>query len=84
MQRLGLGVAELMYDIAIGSKVIENEDEDKILDDVPVGNKNLHLDFTILHPQRRLLVLEVKDWKMDTIHDANRKSFTVTIESQIL
>ena len=35
--------------------------------DVPIGPKRQHPDFVILHPQRGLLVLEVKDWKLDTL-----------------
>ena len=49
--------------------------------DVPVGKKNLRPDFTILHPHRGLLVLEVKDWKISTIQNANRKEFTIVTEN---
>ncbi len=35
--------------------------------DVPIGPARLHPDFLILHPTRGLLLLEVKDWKLDTI-----------------
>jgi hypothetical protein len=49
--------------------------------DVPVGNKNLRPDFTILHPQRGLLVLEVKDWKLCTIQEADRKCFTILTDN---
>lgn len=35
--------------------------------DVPVGPKQLQPDFVIVHPQRGFLVLEVKDWKLETI-----------------
>lgn len=35
--------------------------------DVPVGPTNSHPDFIVLHPRRGLLILEVKDWKPDTI-----------------
>jgi hypothetical protein len=35
--------------------------------DVPIGPKRLHPDFIILHPQRGLVILEVKDWKPDNI-----------------
>lgn len=34
---------------------------------VPVGPKALQPDFVLLHPQRGVLILEVKDWKLDTI-----------------
>ncbi|MGD9841462.1 MAG: DEAD/DEAH box helicase [Steroidobacteraceae bacterium] len=35
--------------------------------DVPVGSKYQHPDFVILHPGRGVLILEVKDWKRETI-----------------
>ncbi|HEY6898079.1 MAG TPA: 3'-5' exonuclease [Rhodocyclaceae bacterium] len=35
--------------------------------DVPVGLNNGHPDFILLHPRRGLLILEIKDWKRDTL-----------------
>lgn len=46
---------------------------DKLEDDylcwynAPVGSKALYPDFLILHPRRGLLVLELKDWHLDSI-----------------
>ena len=45
--------------------------------DVPVGPKYQHPDFLLLHPGRGLLILEVKDWRIDSIIDANPDSFLV-------
>lgn len=45
--------------------------------DVPVGPKHLHPDFVVLHPGRGLLVLEVKDWRLDTIRKADRAAFAL-------
>jgi hypothetical protein len=59
------------------------EDDYTIWYDVPVGKKNVRPDYTILHPQRGLLVLEVKDWKIATIQDANPKSFKITTDDGI-
>ncbi|BCG26978.1 DNA helicase [Pseudomonas tohonis] len=39
---------------------------------VPVGPKALQPDFVILHPQWGLLVLEVKDWRLDTIQSMDK------------
>ncbi|MFT4048093.1 MAG: 3'-5' exonuclease [Solimonas sp.] len=39
---------------------------------VPVGPKALQPDFIVLHPQRGVLVLEVKDWKRETIQSMDR------------
>lgn len=48
--------------------------------DVPIGPSQLHPDFVILHPRRGLLILEVKDWKLDTIKAADRKSVTLVTD----
>lgn len=45
--------------------------------DVPVGPRSLHPDFVLLHPRRGLLVLEVKDIKLETIKNADKASFTL-------
>jgi len=36
--------------------------------DVPIGPARHYPDFLILHPSRGLLLLEVKDWNLETIH----------------
>ncbi|MEE2730753.1 MAG: 3'-5' exonuclease [Pseudomonadota bacterium] len=45
--------------------------------DIGIGNNYLHPDFTLLHPGRGLLILEVKDWKADTIREGDKESFTL-------
>ena len=35
--------------------------------DIPVGRKNRYPDFIVLHPARGLLLLEVKDWRLENI-----------------
>lgn len=45
--------------------------------DIPIGPSNSHPDFIVLHPQRGILILEVKDWKKDTIHNVDRQSFAI-------
>lgn len=56
-----------------GEKRLSERLEQKLEDDylcwfnVPVGPKQLHPDFVIVHPQRGFLVLEVKDWKLETL-----------------
>lgn len=47
--------------------------------DVPIGPANMHPDFVVLHPRRGLIILEVKDWKLDTVIEADR--FQVTIRT---
>lgn len=45
--------------------------------DVPVGPKGLHPDFIILHPRRGVLILEVKDWRLDTLHGMDKATATI-------
>jgi hypothetical protein len=45
--------------------------------DVPVGPQHQHPDFLVLHPGRGILVLEVKDWKIDQVREVSPKSFTM-------
>jgi hypothetical protein len=59
------------------------EDDYTVWYDVPVGDKQVRPDFIILHPQRGILVLEVKDWKLTTIQTANRHSFELLIENRV-
>jgi len=48
------------------------EDDYLVWYDVPVGSRGFHPDFIVLHPRRGLLVLEVKDWRLDTIRAMDR------------
>lgn len=42
---------------------------------VPVGHKQLRPDFIVLHPGRGILVLEVKDWKLNNLKQVDRLTF---------
>ena len=48
--------------------------------DVPVGPANLHPDFIILHPKRGLIILEVKDWKLESIQSFTRGETTLVTD----
>ncbi|MDB5986907.1 MAG: helicase [Nevskia sp.] len=48
--------------------------------DVPIGPKQLRPDFVIVHPQRGVLVLEVKDWKLEHIQQIDRQSCRLLTE----
>lgn len=60
--------------------------EDKLEDDylcwydVPIGPKQRHPDFVVFHPRRGLLVLEVKDWKLESIHAFDRNAVTLATD----
>lgn len=45
--------------------------------DVPLGPGNSHPDFIVLHPSRGLLILEVKDWKPETIQSITRTEASI-------
>ena len=49
------------------------EDNAWVWHNIPVGPFGRHPDFVTLHPQQGIVVLEVKDWRLDTIVNANRK-----------
>ncbi|KRE97819.1 DNA helicase II [Frateuria sp. Soil773] len=53
------------------------EDDYLLWYDVPIGLKQSRPDFVVFHPRRGLLVLEVKDWKPETIQAADRTQFTI-------
>ena len=63
-----------------GEKRLARRLEDKLEDDylvwydVPVGRANAHPDFVVFNPRRGLLVLEVKDWRLDAIASIDRQS----------
>ncbi len=69
-----------------GEKRVSERLEQKLEDDyllwydVPVGLKQRHPDFVVFHPRRGLLVLEVKDWKADTIRHADLTQFTLVTD----
>ncbi len=59
------------------------EDDYLLWYDVPVGKKQLHPDFIVLHPSRGLFILEVKDWKLATIQNINPSTVTLLTEDGI-
>lgn len=48
--------------------------------DVPVGPKHAHPDFVVLHPRRGLLILEVKDWRLETIRTASKQTWQILVQ----
>ena len=45
--------------------------------EMPVGKRQRYSDFIVLHPARGLLLLEVKDWKLDTIQKIDATTATI-------
>ena len=50
--------------------------------DVPIGPKQTQPDFVVLHPRRGALILETKDWRLDTIRKATRQYFEIVPDGQ--
>lgn len=53
------------------------EDDYLIWYDVPVGPKQTHPDFVVIHPRRGILILETKDWRLETIRKASRQAWDI-------
>ncbi|WP_406672603.1 nuclease-related domain-containing protein, partial [Natronospira sp.] len=56
------------------------EDDYLIWHEAPIGPRRQQPDFVILHPRRGVLALEVKDWKLESLHEANRQSITLSTQ----
>lgn len=50
--------------------------------DVPIGPKQTHPDFVVIHPRRGILILETKDWRLDTIQQATKQAWTLNVDGR--
>lgn len=58
------------------------DDDYRLWYDVPMGPRNTHPDFCVLHPRRGILVLEVKDWRLGTtILKADKQNWEILGDS---
>ena len=68
----------------LAERLQDKLDEDYLLwYDVPIGPLQTHPDFIVLHPRRGLLVLETKDWHLETIREANRDTWSIAPNGEI-
>jgi len=62
----------------LAERLEQKLDNDYLLwHNVPIGPKQTHPDFVLLHPRRGLLILETKDWKLETIQRATRQMWEI-------
>ena len=62
----------------LAERLEQKLDDDYLLwYDVPIGPKQTQPDFVLLHPRRGLLILETKDWKLETIQRATRQAWEI-------
>jgi hypothetical protein len=62
----------------LAERLQQKLDEDYLLwFDFPIGPKQCHPDFVVLHPRRGLLILETEDWRLDTIQKASRGDWLI-------
>jgi len=59
------------------------EDDYWVWYDIPVGRGHLHPDFIVLHPLRGILILEVKDWRLDTLRRINKRQATLLVGGEL-
>ncbi len=45
--------------------------------DVAVGPRHQHPDFVVMHPRRGILILEVKDFRLSTLIQANKQTWDI-------
>lgn len=60
------------------------EDDYTVWHNIPIMGSGREPDFVVLHPQRGLLILEVKDWRRQTIVDANPMQVQLRTETGLV
>jgi hypothetical protein len=59
------------------------EDDYLIWYDVSIGERSQHPDFVVFHPSRGLLIVEIKDWKLDTVHSIDKQNAAILTDHGI-
>lgn len=58
------------------------EDDYMLWYDVPIGPKQTHPDFVVIHPRRGILILETKDWRLETVQEATKQAWTLIVDGR--
>ncbi|HWI83493.1 DEAD/DEAH box helicase [Ramlibacter sp.] len=67
----------------LAERLEQKLDDDYLLwYDVPVGPMRTHPDFVVIHPRRGILILETKDWKLETILKASKQAWDIVPDGQ--
>ncbi len=62
----------------LAERLEQKLDDDYLLwYDVPVGPKQTYPDFVVIHPRRGVLILEAKDWRLETVRKATRQYWEI-------
>ncbi len=64
----------------LAERLADKLDEDYLAwYDVPIGPHRTYPDFVILHPSRGVLILETKDWRLETIQRADPEHWDIIV-----
>ncbi len=75
---IGLSAFDSIGERRLAERLEQKVDADYLLwHNVPIGPKQTHPDFVVLHARRGLLVLETQDWRLQTVQDATRQTWTI-------
>src|ERR1044072_1451572 len=70
--RLGFARFDTRGELRLAERLTDFLEENAVVwHNLPVGPRRRHPDFIIIHPANGLLVLEVKDWRLETIASAD-------------
>jgi hypothetical protein len=80
---IGSGAFDSTGERRLAERLEQKLDADYLLwHNVPIGPKQTHPDFVVLHPRRGLLILETKDWHLSTIKSVTRERWDILVDGR--